>query len=67
MEWNSKYNWQPIPVFSQQLDEDTVRQPINNDAIIGLKLIYTSFHLIVNLTPRPNSPRLASHYVAITN
>ncbi|XP_017957903.1 venom acid phosphatase Acph-1 [Drosophila navojoa] len=24
MEWNSKYNWQPIPVFSQQLNEDTL-------------------------------------------
>ncbi|XP_059227035.1 venom acid phosphatase Acph-1 [Stomoxys calcitrans] len=30
MEWNSKYNWQPIPVFSQELNEDTfllVRKP----------------------------------------
>ncbi|XP_037938962.1 venom acid phosphatase Acph-1-like isoform X2 [Teleopsis dalmanni] len=24
MEWNTKYNWQPIPVFSQPLDEDTL-------------------------------------------
>ncbi|KAL7734385.1 hypothetical protein ACLKA6_010718 [Drosophila palustris] len=24
MEWNSKYNWQPIPVFSQELNEDTL-------------------------------------------
>ncbi|XP_030388050.1 venom acid phosphatase Acph-1 isoform X1 [Scaptodrosophila lebanonensis] len=24
MEWNSKYNWQPIPIFSQALDEDTL-------------------------------------------
>ncbi|XP_065360926.1 venom acid phosphatase Acph-1-like isoform X2 [Calliphora vicina] len=24
MEWNSKYNWQPIPVFSQPLNEDTL-------------------------------------------
>uniref|UniRef100_A0A1I8NE22 Histidine phosphatase superfamily (Branch 2) n=1 Tax=Musca domestica TaxID=7370 RepID=A0A1I8NE22_MUSDO len=24
MEWNTKYNWQPIPVFSQELNEDTL-------------------------------------------
>ncbi|BFF97117.1 venom acid phosphatase Acph-1 [Drosophila madeirensis] len=24
MEWNSKFNWQPIPVFSQELNEDTL-------------------------------------------
>uniref|UniRef100_A0A6P4FJX7 Prostatic acid phosphatase-like n=1 Tax=Drosophila rhopaloa TaxID=1041015 RepID=A0A6P4FJX7_DRORH len=25
MEWNSRFNWQPIPVFSQELSQDTVR------------------------------------------
>jgi len=25
MEWNGRFNWQPIPVFSQELNEDTVR------------------------------------------
>lgn len=24
MEWNRRLNWQPIPVFSEPLDEDTV-------------------------------------------
>lgn len=24
MEWNSNLNWQPIPIFSEPLDEDTV-------------------------------------------
>lgn len=24
MEWNTKLNWQPIPIFSEPLDEDTV-------------------------------------------
>jgi len=24
MEWNTRYNWQPIPIFSQPLNEDTL-------------------------------------------
>jgi len=24
MEWNAKYNWQPIPIYSQPLDQDTL-------------------------------------------
>lgn len=24
MEWNRRLNWQPIPIFSEPLDEDTV-------------------------------------------
>lgn len=24
LEWNRKLNWQPIPIFSEPLDEDTV-------------------------------------------
>lgn len=24
MEWNRNLNWQPIPIFSEPLDEDTV-------------------------------------------
>ncbi|XP_061391754.1 prostatic acid phosphatase-like, partial [Musca vetustissima] len=24
MEWNSKFNWQPVPVYSQELNEDTL-------------------------------------------
>nr|NP_001137975.1 uncharacterized protein Dmel_CG9449, isoform E [Drosophila melanogaster]ACL83330.1 uncharacterized protein Dmel_CG9449, isoform E [Drosophila melanogaster] len=31
MEWNSRFNWQPIPVFSQELNEDTVRILNNYD------------------------------------
>lgn len=27
MEWNKNLNWQPIPIFSEPLDEDTVRPP----------------------------------------
>lgn len=25
MEWNTEYNWQPIPVFSEPLEQDSVR------------------------------------------
>lgn len=24
LEWNNRLNWQPIPIFSEPLDEDTV-------------------------------------------
>lgn len=26
MEWNRRLNWQPIPIFSETLDDDTVRK-----------------------------------------
>lgn len=28
LEWNRKLNWQPIPIFSEPLDEDTVSKYI---------------------------------------
>lgn len=40
LEWNTRLNWQPIPIFSEPLDEDTVN------------ITYTFFllHLSINFT-----------------
>lgn len=32
MKWNPKLNWQPIPIFSEPLDQDIVRKFYKNNS-----------------------------------
>lgn len=29
MEWNKNLNWQPVPIFAEPLDEDTVSDEVD--------------------------------------
>lgn len=36
MEWNHYLNWQPIPIFTQPLEEDNVKATRNLNSILFL-------------------------------
>lgn len=59
MEWNTEYNWQPIPIFSEPLDQDSVRiykfryRIYNSSLLLNGSLFFIISQLLLVRTPCP--------------
>ncbi len=56
MEWNRRLNWQPIPIFSEPLDEDSVSEQSTNISTTFIVFVICfsccSFELLVQDTTK---------------